>query len=264
MVRTGGAGSSGDWINTRTGGKVRRGMLGFRTGAGPGGGAGRINWLGERVRDRARQRRQRRAFDPGWGRWPLDRRFGNASPDGRRSRSEVEAMRLPNDCVFGDRQAPSYFGSGMALLPQVAQDLDRLIVPHHILVPSAMLTTKYSSRRPRGQQRWNRVKPEKAVDNLAEDAEPGGTRMKIALWRARGLGQAGAPAAMAPYRKRSMPDGDQGGSGVAGNGMEVRAGIEPASADLQSDASPLCHRTPDDAEVPTTGETLRPAAPSAT
>jgi hypothetical protein len=27
--------------------------------------------------------------------------------------------------------------------------------------------------------------------------------------------------------------------------LEVRAGIEPASADLQSDASPLCHRTPD-------------------
>jgi hypothetical protein len=27
-------------------------------------------------------------------------------------------------------------------------------------------------------------------------------------------------------------------------GLEVRAGIEPASADLQSDASPLCHRTP--------------------
>jgi hypothetical protein len=26
--------------------------------------------------------------------------------------------------------------------------------------------------------------------------------------------------------------------------LEVRAGIEPASADLQSDASPLCHRTP--------------------
>ena len=30
-----------------------------------------------------------------------------------------------------------------------------------------------------------------------------------------------------------------------GNGLEVRAGIEPASADLQSDASPLCHRTPE-------------------
>jgi hypothetical protein len=28
--------------------------------------------------------------------------------------------------------------------------------------------------------------------------------------------------------------------------LEVRAGIEPASADLQSDASPLCHRTPGD------------------
>jgi hypothetical protein len=27
--------------------------------------------------------------------------------------------------------------------------------------------------------------------------------------------------------------------------LEVRAGIEPAYADLQSDASPLCHRTPD-------------------
>jgi hypothetical protein len=27
--------------------------------------------------------------------------------------------------------------------------------------------------------------------------------------------------------------------------LEVRAGIEPASADLQSDASPLCHRTPE-------------------
>jgi hypothetical protein len=26
--------------------------------------------------------------------------------------------------------------------------------------------------------------------------------------------------------------------------LEVRAGIEPAYADLQSDASPLCHRTP--------------------
>src|SRR4051812_22776509 len=29
-----------------------------------------------------------------------------------------------------------------------------------------------------------------------------------------------------------------------GGKLEVRAGIEPASADLQSDASPLCHRTP--------------------
>jgi hypothetical protein len=28
-------------------------------------------------------------------------------------------------------------------------------------------------------------------------------------------------------------------------GLEVRAGIEPAFADLQSDASPLCHRTPE-------------------
>ena len=29
-----------------------------------------------------------------------------------------------------------------------------------------------------------------------------------------------------------------------GEGLEVRAGIEPAFEDLQSSASPLCHRTP--------------------
>ena len=31
--------------------------------------------------------------------------------------------------------------------------------------------------------------------------------------------------------------------------MEVRAGIEPTFADLQSAASPLCHRTPSSAEL---------------
>src|ERR1700712_1828887 len=47
-------------------------------------------------------------------------------------------------------------------------------------------------------------------------------------------------SAVASVRRRT-PDFT---AGICGKALEVRAGIEPAFADLQSDASPLCHRTP--------------------
>ncbi len=45
--------------------------------------------------------------------------------------------------------------------------------------------------------------------------------------------------------------------------LEVRAGIEPAYADLQSDASPLCHRTPaGDSGVEKTGRNAPVSGPT--
>jgi hypothetical protein len=57
--------------------------------------------------------------------------------------------------------------------------------------------------------------------------------------------EAVAAGALNAASMRGQAAGDQAFGSIEGNGLEVRAGIEPASADLQSDASPLCHRTPE-------------------
>jgi hypothetical protein len=103
-------------------------------------GANRRPIRGIRLRDGAGQRRQCRTFDAGRGLWAVDRWLGQAAPDRRGSCAEVQAVRLADNRILGDAEASAYFGSGMALLPQIFQDLDRLVIPHHILVPLGVLT----------------------------------------------------------------------------------------------------------------------------
>jgi hypothetical protein len=64
----------------------------------------------------------------------------------------------------------------------------------------------------------------------------------------------------ASLRDRPWPLGRFGAT--ERDGLEVRAGIEPASADLQSDASPLCHRTPEARLGAKNRRNLRVTAPS--
>ena len=96
-------------------------------------------------------------------------------------------------------------------------------------------------------QRRNRVKPEKAVDNPASDALPAADMTDYMDWWRKF-----APGRAVGVRRFGATEG---------SGLEVRAGIEPASADLQSDASPLCHRTPEASLGAKNRRNLRVTAP---